>query len=158
MKRSLAIALMITAGLVAISCGGDNRAPTAPTPVVTPTEPAEPAVPQVGGTYTGEVDMWYGELPLGPFDVTLTVTQSGNQVTVEAPREENELPFETVTGTLESDGTWTANEVTEESADCGKRIDPEVRGQFRNRTFEYVQSWDSTWCEHFRAEATLTRS
>ena len=160
MKTRLGMVLMITAGFAAMGCGGDHGGPIAPTTVMTPTEPAEPAIPQVAGTYTGTMSGSIDGVFYGPFGVSVTVTQSGDQVTMDGTAEGDVFFWvKPLTGTLSSDGVWTSNEVLEESpGGCGKRSNEEGRTVFGNGTLETHGSWDTELCGTIETEMTATRT
>ena len=160
MKRNATrIAIVICCALAAISCGSENTGPTAPTmPPTTVTPPTQPSVPAVAGAYTGEVTAWLNDSELGTFPVNATVTQEGDQVTMDGNVEGGVLRFERTTGTIASDGTWTPNDPLSESEACGHREWLEHHGVFRNGMYESEHSYDSEHCGVWRFEMSLTRN
>ena len=71
----------------------------------TPQTPSGATIPMVGGTYTGMISAWREEQLIGTYAVTMTVTQSGNRITVGGTIESDVLLMETVTGTIIGDAS-----------------------------------------------------
>lgn len=149
-RHRLAI-IALCAVLAAISCGEENGAPTGPT-VVT-------SIPAVSGSYSGDVSGWLEGEFIGTYLATVTVTQSGDRVSISGTVEGGVFSFETIAGTVGTDGRFTPedDELPDTEA-CGRRSEWEYDAVFRNGTFHMRESWQSTGCGYWRFEATLTRT
>ena len=113
----------------------------------------------VGGTYTGMISAWREERFIGTYAVTMTVTQSGNRITVDGTIESDVLLMETITGTVMGDGTFTADDLAEDHSDaCGRRTDRKMELRFTDGAAELKESWQSELCGYSRFEATMRRA
>ena len=86
-----------------------------------------------------------------------TVTQSGSRVTITGSIDTNTFYWENTTGVISADGRYTPNNLTPTIPTCGLRTDHQLIMRFTNNTLETTESYTTTVCGLFRAEATLTK-
>ena len=147
--RSFALALV----LVASGCEDRRAGPTGPTPVT----PNEPNLPMVAGQYEGTITAWLNDEPIGTYPMTLTVTQAGNQISVDGTIESDAIVMEPASGTISADGTFTAALADDSTAACGRRTNRRMEIRFSAGTALMESSWQSEGCGDARFEATLTK-
>ena len=159
--RHLALVSIIVLGLSA--CGGDNKNPTAPTPVTVPTPPPAPVIPNVAGTYRGPLTISgsiEGSMVSLSGTMSMTVAQAGAQLTItgsiELAGETDDL--ETISGTIDAAGrvTLPVDSFQEEDPDCGTIMVTGVTLTFTGNmaAFRLAQTSD---CGNVELSATLTR-
>ena len=147
--RSFALAMV----LVASACDDRRTGPTGPSLVT----PSEPEVPTVDGQYEGTVAAWLNGESIGTYAMTLTVTQSGNQISVDGTIDSDAIVMEPASGTLTADGTFTAALADDSTAACGRRTNRMMEIRFRTGTAVMESSWQSEGCGDARFEATLSK-
>ena len=111
----------------------------------------------VGGTYAGTISAWLNEQPIGTYPITLTVTQSGNRITVEGTIEGDAIVMDTASGTIATGGTFTADLADDDSEACGRRTNRKMEIRFTGGSAEMTSSWQSEGCGDTRFEATVSR-
>ena len=111
----------------------------------------------VGGTYAGTISAWLNEQPIGKYPITLTVTQSGNRITVEGTIESDAIVMETASGTITTGGTFTADLADDDSQACGRRTNRTMEIRFTDASAEMKSSWQSEGCGDARFEATVSQ-
>ena len=146
--------IAIGIALIGAACGNDDNTPSGPSPM----DPPQPEVPYVAGTYEGTISGWYSEVSLGQYPITMTVTQAGDQVTMEAELEGGVLFFVPGTGTIDSNGVVGGQVDEVESEDCGTRTDLVWESRFTGDSLEYEESSGSTLCGTVRFEGELRKT
>ena len=111
----------------------------------------------VGGTYTGTISAWLNEQPVGTYPITMTVEQSGSRITVAGTIESDAIVMETASGTITTQGTFTADPADDDSEACGRRTNRRMEFRFTAGSAEMQSSWQSEGCGDARFEATLSR-
>ena len=107
----------------------------------------------------GEISGWIEEQFIGTYPITVTVTQSGDRVTIRGTTEGGVIRIETTTGTVGTDGRFTPDDAeARDSETCGRRSEWEIDMVFSNGTVHWRESWQSEECGGSRFEATLTRT
>ena len=153
LTRSLAIVLCLALA------GCDKATPTAPT--------AFGNAPDVAGTYSGPLTVTVTDAPgyndmRGTSTFTVTVTQSGNTVTLSGtqtwPGESPEIIWDGVMGTIDASGifTWPTTRDTT-SARCGRVRYVHERFQFSAGSFSIVMVAETDGCGQFEYRGTLPR-
>ena len=148
-RRTVAVAMV----LVASACEDRRTGPTGPS-VVTP---SEPDVPTADGQYEGTIAAWLNDEPIGTYPMTLTVRQSGNQISVDGTIDSDAIVMEPASGTITADGTFTAALADDSTAACGRRTNRRMEIRFRAGTAVMESSWQSERCGDARFEATLSK-
>ena len=146
---TFALCVLLAAG----ACEDSAPVPTGPTTVT----PGGTDVPRVGGAYAGTISAWLNDQPVGSFPITLTVTQSGNRITVEGTIESDAIVMDTASGTITAAGTFTAELADDDSEACGRRTNRTMEIRFAAGSAEMRSSWQSEGCGDARFEATLSR-
>ena len=146
-RRSFAVAMV----LVASACEDRRTGPSGPS-VVTP---SEPDVPTVDGQYEGTIAAWLNDEPIGTYAMTLTVTQSGTQISVDGTIDSDAIVMEPASGTITADGRFTAALADDGTAACGRRTNRMMEIRFRAETAVMESSWQSEGCGDARFEATF---
>ena len=147
--RAIALCLVLAAG----ACEDRQPGPTAPAAVT----PGGTDVPLVGGTYTGTISAWLNEQPVGTYPITMTVEQSGSRITVAGTIESDAIVMETASGTITTQGTFTADPADDDSEACGRRTNRRMEIRFTAGSAEMQSSWQSQGCGDARFEATVSR-
>ena len=148
-----AVALCLVLAAAAAACEDRQPGPTAPTPIT----PSAPEVPSVGGTYAGTISAWLNGQAIGTYPITMTVAQSGNRITVEGTIESDAIVMDTVSGTITTDGTFTADLVSDDSEACGRRTNRRMEIRFAAGSAEMKSSWQSEGCGDARFEGTMSK-
>ena len=147
--RTVALAMVLAAS----GCDDRRAGPTGPTLVT----PSEPDVPTVEGRYEGTIAAWLNDEPMGSYAMTLTVTQTGNRLTVDGTIESDAIVMERASGTITADGTFSAALADDSTAACGRRRNRRMEIRFTGGTAEMESGWQSEGCGDARFEATLSR-
>ena len=146
-------AVALCLALAAAACEDRQTGPTGPTPVA----PSAPAVPSVGGAYAGTISAWLNGQAIGTYPITMTVAQSGNRITVEGTIESDAIVMDTVSGTITTDGTFTADLLSDDSEACGRRTNRRMEIRFAAGSAEMKSSWQSEGCGDARFEGTMSK-
>ena len=157
---SLLAAAVVCLGMIPTSCADDRSTPTEPTTVT----PAMPSVPTVAGSYVGTVAGWLtarstGELQhVGTYDGTMTVTQSGDRVTIDGHYEGGVFRFIPTTGTIDADGNYTPDTLpSHESYACGESRREWLDFRFTAEGAEFEAGYETDACGLARFEAEFER-
>lgn len=105
----------------------------------------------------GRFAAWLNGESIGTYAMTLTVTQSGNQISVDGTIDSDAIVMEPASGTLTADGTFTAALADDSTAACGRRTNRMMEIRFRAGTAVMESSWQSEGCGDARFVATLSK-
>ena len=147
--RAVALCLV----LAAAAFEDRQPSPTAPTPVTS----SAAEVPSIGGAYAGTISAWLNGQAIGTYPITMTVAQSGNRITVEGTIESDAIVMDTASGTITTDGTFTADLASDDSEACGRRTNRRMQIRFAAGSAEITSSWQSERCGDARFEGTMSR-
>ena len=134
---------------------------------IAPSGTAGSGFPDVAGTYSGPLTLTItgapGHPPMrGPSTLVVTVTQSGNEVTLSGthswPGESPILVWDRVRGTVDAIGIFTGPEAKNATdVDCGRVRYRSRRIQFSVGMLSYSLVAETDRCGRFAYRGTLTR-
>ena len=144
--------------LAAVSCGETQTAPTRQSTI------PPVAIPQVAGIYIGPFNLSVDGVPAATGTETLTVAQSGSQLTITASATIPSLGLTfnapAVTGTINASGFFTQTSPRlslPPDPTCGTFTTVSESLTFSGNTVRHVEIFDTARCGLWEFSGTLTR-